>query len=152
SRASTLIAAPPASKLASICAVTSDGYALTASAATPWSAAATTIAQSGRAGTATPWSAPMRTATSSMAPRLRRGFVWRSKAACVSDIREFQRLAGDDEVGVVGGRSPRGVDPAEHVPVRPPERRGGNDAEADLVRYGDRRAAPRRDGHVRVAS
>ena len=43
-RASTQIAAPPDAKLASICRVTSCGYALTPSAATPWSAAATTIA------------------------------------------------------------------------------------------------------------
>ena len=42
-RASTLIAAPPLRKLCTIWAVTSCGYALTPSAATPWSPAASTI-------------------------------------------------------------------------------------------------------------
>ena len=43
SRASVDTAPPPDRKVASICAVTSGGKALTPSAATPWSAAATTI-------------------------------------------------------------------------------------------------------------
>src|SRR5207249_2362184 len=45
-RASTLMAAPPARKFSTICAVTIWGYALTPSATTPWSAANTkTIAR-----------------------------------------------------------------------------------------------------------
>lgn len=40
--ASALIAAPPVAMLATICAVTSGGYADTPAAATPWSPAKTT--------------------------------------------------------------------------------------------------------------
>ena len=43
-RASTLIAAPPATKLATICAVTSCGHGVTPDATTPWSAANTATA------------------------------------------------------------------------------------------------------------
>src|SRR5262249_59355407 len=50
-RARTLIAAPPAQKLATICAVTSCGQAVTPSATTPWSAANTaTVTGSGTGG------------------------------------------------------------------------------------------------------
>ena len=43
-RASTLMAAPPAQKLATICAVTSCGHGVTPSATTPWSPAKTATA------------------------------------------------------------------------------------------------------------
>src|SRR5581483_10501861 len=149
-RASTLTAAPPERKLASICTVTSCGYALTPSAATPWSAAATTIAASGTGGTATSCNAPMRTAICSSSPRLPRGFVFRSNASCVSDIAEPQRLSGDDEERLVGGLRPGGVHPPEDVAVGAGESVRRDDAEADLVRDRDRRPRPHRDVELRL--
>src|SRR5581483_9978348 len=112
-RASTETAAPPARKFATICAVTSGGYAETPAAATPWSAAATTIAARSGAGTA-PRIATMRLPSSSMRPRLPRGFVLRSQS---SDIEPLQRQGPprDDEVGPLRRVGPRGVDAPEQV-------------------------------------
>ena len=84
-----------ASKLATIWRVTSCGYALTPSAATPWSAAATTIAASSRPGFASPRIDAIRTASSSSRPRLPRGFVFasRRRASAVSDRVDSRRAS-----------------------------------------------------------
>lgn len=74
--ASTLMAAPPASKFATICAVTSDGNAETPDAVTPWSPANTTIrARSNCFGGQTPWHADTQTDKSSRRPSAPGGLV-----------------------------------------------------------------------------
>jgi len=74
SRASTFTAAPPRRKFSTICAVTDCGYALTPSAATPWSAANVKITGRCTRGGA-PVSATEPRGSSSRRPRLPGGFV-----------------------------------------------------------------------------
>ena len=81
SRHRTATAAPPRSNAASICPVTSCGYALTPSAATPWSPAATTTTGSSGAGRTSPRTVAIRTASSSSRPRLPLGLVFASRAS-----------------------------------------------------------------------
>ena len=137
-----MIAAPPAAKFATICAVTSCGYALTPSAATPWSAAATTIAASAARRRAPPpsrRSARQLLEPAEAAARLR----LRVERGCAARARRFvrgldrreqlggaqasspgaERAAGDDEERLVRRLGPDRVDAAEHVAVRAPERR-----------------------------
>ena len=75
-RASTLMAAPPAQKLATICAVTSCGHGVTPSSTTPWSPANTaTVTGSGTGGGHSPSIAHSWMPMSSTRPRAPRGLV-----------------------------------------------------------------------------
>ena len=80
--------APPAARLATICAVTSCGHGLTPCAWTPWSAATTTTtAGSGSGGGSTPASPASCTETSSSPPSEPCGLVsrsWCSRAAATA--------------------------------------------------------------------
>ncbi len=74
-RARALIAAPPCKKLSTICGVTADGYALTPSAVTPWSAAITITVFRLIVGIDCRVMPAICMATSSSRPRLPVGFV-----------------------------------------------------------------------------
>ena len=174
SRASTQMAAPPFAKLASICAVTSGGYALTPCAATPWSAAATTIAgRSGpsapnlgsrRAGTRAPRAArdspaasSSRPAGASSRPRPPRP---RGTTAAIVARAACPAVIGSPSRAAAPGRRLRGASatPAPRTTAFTRRaRRGsvrasafdGHDAEPDLVADDDGRRPRRADrGHV----
>ncbi len=120
-RASTQIAAPPDAKFASIWRVTSCGYALTPSAATPWSPAATTIAGRSGSGAIVPWTAAICAASCSSRPRLPRGFVLRSSSASAA-ARTSSSTGGTP---ITAARaSAFAPQPRTRRQPRPPPRRG----------------------------
>jgi hypothetical protein len=73
--ANALIAAPPARKFATICAVTDCGYGLTPSAAIPWSAAKTIVTGRCTCGRSVRWISASCNASASSWPRLPGGLV-----------------------------------------------------------------------------
>ena len=77
-RASTLIAAPPFRKLSTICGVTSFGYALTPSPATPWSAASVKTTRFASGTSRRPVMPASAIERSSSLPRLCAGLVRRA--------------------------------------------------------------------------
>ena len=113
--ASAAIAEPPPRNAESIWPVTSCGYALTPSAATPWSAAAMTMSGV-TAGRGSPLTAAIHMASSSRRPRLPGGLsscCWRARAAdCAAAVERAHRAEGgwrsatdliEDHIGVGEG-------------------------------------------------
>ena len=96
-RAMALMPAPPRTKLWTICAVTSRGYLLTPSAATPWSAAMTTTVLFLKGGLSFPVIAAISRARSIRRPSAQWGMVSRSR-------RSFARAAAPASKGPIRSR------------------------------------------------
>src|SRR5581483_2325937 len=124
-RARTLMAAPPAQKLATICAVTSCGHGVTPSATTPWSAANTaTAAGAGTGGGDVPAMAASCTASASIRPSEPGGLVRRSRcsaaaAAAWSSGGVKAASAAEKSPGTSGKLSEPGLDLGRLVRLRP---------------------------------
>src|SRR5690606_23560627 len=108
-RASWLMAAPPAAKLATICAVTSAGKAETPRAVMPCEPAKTRTETGSRTGTACPRQRAMKIASSSSRPRLPGGLVSTpclSAAACAAASSPPGRAAARERMAsMVSGKS-----------------------------------------------
>ena len=111
-RARTQTAAPPAAKFSTICAVTSCGYALTFSAAIPWSAATTITMEGEGAGAARPRMPATVEAIDSSRPRLPRGFVL---ASIIRSAAAAQAMSAPRILPTVAETSSPASGTAEHL-------------------------------------
>ena len=125
-RARTLIAAPPAQKFATICAVTSCGHGVTPERTTPWSAANTATAGcSGTGGGTRPAMPASCTPRSSMRPSEPAGLINRSCSmraparAAMSGGRSAVSASWNDDISDPCGRSPHRGWPRRDRRLRP---------------------------------